>query len=100
MVYMWCKCEQNRTKAIEVIEQNPYLLTESQNDGIIDMLKTVYPPKTPFCRGGGGNYNYDLLLDIGPMQSYQTFLRLGQPSSLKIKQKNLKTKVTMVKVFT
>ena len=27
------------------------MLTEFRNDGITDMLKTVYPPKTPFCGG-------------------------------------------------
>ena len=27
------------------------MLTEFQNDRITDMLKTVYPPKTPFCGG-------------------------------------------------
>ena len=62
MVKVWCKFEQNSTKAIEVIEQKPQMLTEFRNHGITeswnhritDMLKTVYPPKTLFCRG----YNY------------------------------------------
>ena len=27
------------------------MLTESQNDGITDMLKTLYDPKTTFCGG-------------------------------------------------
>ena len=27
------------------------MLTESQNHGITDMLKTVYPTKTTFCWG-------------------------------------------------
>ena len=33
MVKVWCKFEQNRTKAIKVIEQNPQMLTEGRNDG-------------------------------------------------------------------
>ena len=33
MVKVWCKFEQNRTKAIKVIEQNPKKLMEWWNDG-------------------------------------------------------------------
>ena len=54
MVKVWCKFEQNRTEAIKVIEQKPWMLMEWRNFGITDMLKTVYPPKTPFYGGGGG----------------------------------------------
>ena len=43
MVKVWCKFEQNWTKAIKVIDT-------LNVDGITDMLKTVYPTKTTFCR--------------------------------------------------
>ena len=46
MVKVWCKFEQNRTKVIKVTEQKRLNV-----DGISDMLKTVYHPKTPFCGG-------------------------------------------------
>ena len=49
MVKVWCKFEQNRTKAIEVIEQKPQMLTEFWNHGMTDMLKTVYPLKLRFA---------------------------------------------------
>ena len=47
MVNVWCKCEQNRTKAIKVnIKQKPYLLMESQNDG---HAENSISHKTSFC---------------------------------------------------
>ena len=49
MVKVLCKFEQNWTKAIKVIEQKPYLLTELQNQRMADMLKTIYPTKTSFA---------------------------------------------------
>ena len=60
MVKVWCKSEQNQTKDIKVIEQRLKILTEGLNDGVTDMLKTVYPPKTPFC-GGYKNGHYSLI---------------------------------------
>ena len=45
MVKVWCKFEQNRTKAIQVTKQKLQTLTEFWNNGITDMLKTVYPFK-------------------------------------------------------
>ena len=40
-----CKSEQNRMKSIKV--------TEFQNHGIMDMLKTVYPAKLKLRFAGG-----------------------------------------------
>ena len=48
MVKVWCKFEQNRTKAIKVIEQNPYMSTEGRNDG---HAENSIAPKTPFSGG-------------------------------------------------
>ena len=55
---MWCKYEQNRTKAIKVIEKKT--LNVDRRKKFSDMLKIVYPPKTPFCRG----YNNKAALNI------------------------------------
>ena len=49
IVKAWCKFEHNRKKAIKVIEQKLYLLTELQNHRMTDMLKTIYPTKTSFA---------------------------------------------------
>ena len=74
MVNVWCKFEQNRTKAIKVIEQNPSMLTEGCKDRMTDMLKTVYPAKTPFCEG----YNYFKVAEFfGFFQYERLFLFLG-----------------------
>ena len=52
MVKVWCKFEQNLKKAIKVINTlNVDGITESWSHWITDMLKTVYPTKTMFCRG-------------------------------------------------
>ena len=57
MIKVWCKFEQNRTKAIKSYRAkalNVVGMTEFRSHGITDMLKTVYPAKTMFCGGGGG----------------------------------------------
>ena len=69
MVIVWCKFEQNWTKAIKVMEQKHYMLTEFRNDG---HAENSIPPKTPFCggyknsvlQGGGGVCVYNYMKDI------------------------------------
>ena len=50
--------------------------TEGRKDGRMDRLKTVYPPKTPFC---GGYNNVDKVLQFSHRQvveTVQTLIRL------------------------
>ena len=73
-IVWWCKC------GINFIKIGPKVLKlwckTLFADGISDMLKTVYPPKTPFCRG----YNYcDITNSLYCWQSLENVLQPVEP---------------------
>ena len=65
MVQEWYKFYQNRTKGIGYNAKFADRMTELWNYGISDMLKTVYPSKTMFCRAYNKGMNKQQQPDSG-----------------------------------